>query len=127
MEGKARKIDYLAGGDNMVFQLRQILEARLSERKWSSLNAIARDGQGKGGLNRVVKNFILNAYQQDSIIQSPVKPDKRFLKILDQTQLYLRSPLLPDVGNYAFRQNIGWDLRGFWKDLHLHGVAEMSQ
>lgn len=44
MEGKARKIDYLAGGRNTVFLLRQILEARLSEMRWSSSNAIARDG-----------------------------------------------------------------------------------
>jgi len=130
MEGKARKINYLARSGNMVFLLRQILEARLSEPKWSSSNAITGDGQGKGGLSGVIKNFILNAHQQDSIIQSPVKPDKRFLKILlDQPQLYLSSPFPPDGGDYAFRQNTGWDLRGFWKDLHPQYLetAEMSQ
>ena len=106
--GKDWKVDYPVGGGNMVFLLGPVLESWLSEVTWSSSSAITRDGRGKGGPWGVIKKFILNAYQQDSIIQSPVKPCKWFLKILlDQPQFYLSSPLIPDSGNYTFRQSIG--------------------
>lgn len=69
------------GGGNLIFLLGQVWEARLFEMQRSSSNAMARDGQGKGGLRGVIKIFILHLYQQDSIIQSPMKAFNLFLKI----------------------------------------------
>lgn len=93
--GKDWKVDYpAAGGGNMVFLLGSVLESWLSKVTWSSSSAITRVGRGKGGPKGVIKKFILNAYQQDSVIQSPMKPHKWFLKILlYQLQFYLPSPL----------------------------------